>query len=271
MTLPELIERHRRHLPASAALFARGEQGGWRRTTAAADVVRAGAPEYGGLYSMVMPGPDAEPAAVLDAVAAAPPGQPFALWTHAPGDEAVATECWQRGLTLHSQIAVMALTDPPTGPPAGAVCLVDAPAGAGRFRGVHARQRGVLQDDAVIAHWCRDEVLLAEEVTAAYTEEGGVPVATAMLVRAGGEAGVYWVATLPGSRGRGHAGRLTATLCNLAFDEGADAVFLQATTLGRPVYRRLGFADLGLAARWVVPAPPDPARLARLASEGSHP
>jgi ribosomal protein S18 acetylase RimI-like enzyme len=68
----------------------------------------------------------------------------------------------------------------------------------------------------------------------------GRPVATAMSMRTGQTLGVYSVATLPDARGRGYGTALTwATLADA--DPGVEAVVLQASELGRPVYERMGF------------------------------
>ncbi|NNU80219.1 GNAT family N-acetyltransferase [Halovulum dunhuangense] len=72
----------------------------------------------------------------------------------------------------------------------------------------------------------------------------GQPVATASTVVTGTVAGLYAVATLPEARGRGIAGALSLLALGLARDAGALTGVLQASDMGRPVYRRLGFAEI---------------------------
>jgi GNAT superfamily N-acetyltransferase len=65
-----------------------------------------------------------------------------------------------------------------------------------------------------------------------------------------GDCGVYWVATLPGARGRGLTTRLMHVALAEGRERGCDISTLQATSLGRPVYERLGYRDLGALQMW---------------------
>ncbi len=65
-----------------------------------------------------------------------------------------------------------------------------------------------------------------------------------------GVAGIYHVATLPEFRRRGIGRCVTLAPLVKARDAGAKAAILQATTLGEPVYRRLGFRTLCTLARY---------------------
>jgi GNAT superfamily N-acetyltransferase len=65
-----------------------------------------------------------------------------------------------------------------------------------------------------------------------------------------GDAGVFWVATLPEARGRGLSGGLLAAALLDARDSGCDISTLQATKLGEPVYARLGYERLGAIEMW---------------------
>jgi ribosomal protein S18 acetylase RimI-like enzyme len=84
--------------------------------------------------------------------------------------------------------------------------------------------------------------------------ESGVPVAGAMLLFSHGIAGLYWVATLPAARGRGYADALTRAASNAAFAAGAGAVVLQASKLGEPVYRGVGFREIMRYLVWTAKA-----------------
>lgn len=69
----------------------------------------------------------------------------------------------------------------------------------------------------------------------------GVPVASASLVVAGGAAGIYNVATLEPARGRGIGAAMTASVVRRGAARGLSLATLQASSMGRPIYERLGF------------------------------
>jgi GNAT superfamily N-acetyltransferase len=65
-----------------------------------------------------------------------------------------------------------------------------------------------------------------------------------------GDCSVWLVATLPEARGKGLAGRLLHQALAEARDRGCTTSTLQATKLGRPVYDRLGYSDIGELEMW---------------------
>lgn len=67
------------------------------------------------------------------------------------------------------------------------------------------------------------------------------PVGTASLLTAGGAAGIYNVTTIAQARGRGIGAALTAAAVRAGRERGMEFATLQASTMGRPVYERLGF------------------------------
>ena len=70
----------------------------------------------------------------------------------------------------------------------------------------------------------------------------GLPVATAASVRSGKVLGLYNVATAPGHRKRGIAEAITRHLIDSAGD--AEALVLQSTAHGFPLYERIGFRSV---------------------------
>lgn len=78
----------------------------------------------------------------------------------------------------------------------------------------------------------------------------GLPACTLLTYEEGGECGIYLVATLPGSRGRGLATALVVHALREARDRGCTTSSLQATQRGRPVYHRLGYRDIGAVHMW---------------------
>lgn len=75
--------------------------------------------------------------------------------------------------------------------------------------------------------------------------ENGVPVANTILFTGAGVASVYGVGVLPEARGRGYGAAITAIPLIRAREEGYRYGVLFSTELGYPVYRRLGFRDIG--------------------------
>ncbi|NBR52082.1 MAG: GNAT family N-acetyltransferase [Rhodobacteraceae bacterium] len=69
----------------------------------------------------------------------------------------------------------------------------------------------------------------------------GEPAGVALLNMEGGVAGVYCIATLPSARGRGVGAAVTRHTMARGKTLGATAALLQATEMGEPVYRKIGF------------------------------
>ena len=77
-----------------------------------------------------------------------------------------------------------------------------------------------------------------------------LPVGCAAAYVGEREVGVYMVATLPEERGKGYGAALTAAAIEAAPHLPA---VLQASDMGQPVYRRLGFQDISSYALWYKP------------------
>lgn len=70
------------------------------------------------------------------------------------------------------------------------------------------------------------------------------PAATAMVMVTHGVAGIYWVGTIPEARGSGLAPACTRIAGNAGFDMGARFAALQASVMGEPVYRKMGYREI---------------------------
>lgn len=62
---------------------------------------------------------------------------------------------------------------------------------------------------------------------------------------AGRCASVCWVGAKPGSRRLGAGEACTRTVTDAAFADGAEVVALEASRMGEPIYRRMGYAEVG--------------------------
>jgi hypothetical protein len=86
---------------------------------------------------------------------------------------------------------------------------------------------------------------------------GGEAIATAMVFESDGVASIQWVGTVPSARTAGLGALVTTRTTNLAFERGASSCTLQASPMGEPVYRALGYETIyrySEYARW--PRPP---------------
>src|SRR5262249_25448693 len=90
----------------------------------------------------------------------------------------------------------------------------------------------------------RLDVLRAPHVTSVLARVDGTPAAGAMVILTHGIGGVYWVGTTPAARGRGLGELVTRIVGHLAVDVGARVVVLQASRMGEPIYRRMGYREV---------------------------
>jgi ribosomal protein S18 acetylase RimI-like enzyme len=72
----------------------------------------------------------------------------------------------------------------------------------------------------------------------------GRAVSTATTWLGDDTVGIFNVATPPAERGRGYGRAITARAVRDGFTAGADLAWLQASPLGEPVYRALGFRQV---------------------------
>lgn len=91
----------------------------------------------------------------------------------------------------------------------------------------------------------RLEMVAAPHVRAVVAYMGGQPASCAMVLLGHGIAGVYWVGTRPDARGKGLAEACTRWATSTGFELGARTVTLQASAMGEPIYRRIGYRALG--------------------------
>jgi predicted GNAT family acetyltransferase len=69
----------------------------------------------------------------------------------------------------------------------------------------------------------------------------GTPVVSGFSIRTDRTIGVYTIATDPSARGRGFGAAMTARVVADGTAAGCDVATLQASTMGRPIYERMGF------------------------------
>lgn len=108
-----------------------------------------------------------------------------------------------------------------------------------------------------IEEMCADRGALLEphlDAVLAHDSTTGEPLACAQLL-SHGIAGIFYVGALEHARGRGLGELVTRAVTNRAFERGAAFTSLQATEMGHPVYRRMGYEDVGRYASFVRFAP----------------
>jgi ribosomal protein S18 acetylase RimI-like enzyme len=109
---------------------------------------------------------------------------------------------------------------------------------------VDAYADSFLPRDAAEAQLATLDAVRGPSVRAVVGRDHGKPVAAAMVVGSGTVAGIQLVGTVPGARGRGLAEHCTRWAVRAGFGLGADAIVLEASAEGEPLYLRMGFVEV---------------------------
>lgn len=100
----------------------------------------------------------------------------------------------------------------------------------------------------------KPQALLSSRVSGFLAYRGEEAVSAALTIHSGEGAGVYWVGTAASAQRMGLAERCTRLATNAGFAAGARAVTLQASPLGEPIYRRMGYRNYDRQLRFRFPA-----------------
>ena len=103
----------------------------------------------------------------------------------------------------------------------------------------------------------RLDVMHAPHIVSVLAIVDGSAVAAAMVILTHGIGGIYWVGTTPAARGKGLAELCTRVVGNAAFGMGASLVVLQASQMGEPIYRRMGYREITRYPYYVQITPPE--------------
>ncbi|MGZ4713425.1 MAG: GNAT family N-acetyltransferase [Acidimicrobiia bacterium] len=189
-------------------------------------------------------------------------GRGFSVWSRVlPVDDDLRDAPEAAGLLTFGEPAPQMICRARIGAPAlplgVTVARVESAEDVGHFARVNGEAYTVYgaPADATASHFDGPMALRAPHVHAFLARLEGEPVGALLLHLSHGIAGVYWVAVLEPARGRGIAAALMGHVTNLGFDLGATNVQLQASTMGEPIYRRLGY-DVLYRARLHLAMPP---------------
>ncbi len=169
----------------------------------------------------------------------------WGVWIHE--DETAACGALEAaGLTIDSRPTAMALDlaglVPPPAPgtvsvaPVTDLAMLAEPLGAGYGFPPELLTRGLPG--------------LLDSVEAWTGRVNDLPAAGAAIVRSEADAGVFMVATAPALRGRGAASTVLYHALARARESGCTTSTLQSSAMGRSVYARLGYVELGAYLLW---------------------
>ncbi len=89
--------------------------------------------------------------------------------------------------------------------------------------------------------FCVEAMLHRPELAFYVGYQDGEPVTSGLGLRTGATIGVYNIATVPSARRHGYGAAMTMRIVDDGAAAGCDVAILQSSTMGQPVYERLGF------------------------------
>jgi hypothetical protein len=185
-----------------------------------------------------------------------------------PGDKDLRESCRAGGLQVFGEPAPEMIITAPVDPPRlaggveiGPVTTEEGVVDFATLTGAAYAVYGMPVDVPVQLMSRPDRVLSAPHLVTVVAYADGEPVAGAMTLLSHGIAGLYWVGTVEKARRSGLGRAVTAVVTNISFEAGARAVTLQASVMGEPVYRSMGYRSIYHYEDWVrlkVPQGPAP-------------
>jgi ribosomal protein S18 acetylase RimI-like enzyme len=189
-------------------------------------------------------------------------GHGITLWTRGQGDadlEAAAAEARFREAAAFPQMVVEApsLVVWPGPPPGTQTGIVREDAGLARL--LEVTEAAFAELDAHPAVWRvaypdLDAITGDDVVGVLGATDDGIGAAGVGYLH-GGVGELIHIGTHPEFRRKGLGTAVTIALAEELIRRGADLLSLQAAPLGEPVYRRLGFREIGEYRMWLSPAP----------------
>ncbi|MGZ6345052.1 MAG: GNAT family N-acetyltransferase [Candidatus Limnocylindrales bacterium] len=247
MDREELARREHENMIEALALAGSNAEGALVRRVDGVALIATGLPLR--LFNQVLvEGGEATPAAIASAVAVTRDrGDRFVVNLRSGADD--------RFIALMGELGLVPLSDEPPSPgmalyPLPAEASPGAPPGheirevtdaAGLEDNIRATAEGFELPESILRAVI-DMTLVGDPGTALYVGyTGGEPVTSGLGVRTGRTIGVYNIATVPSARKRGYGAAMTARIATDGAAAGCDVATLQASEMGYPIYRRLGY------------------------------
>jgi GNAT superfamily N-acetyltransferase len=175
-------------------------------------------------------------------------GLPWSVWTRAHADETLEGQLTARGYLELVTVPAMTLdpADAPSLPLPDRIALrpVTHASDVAAYAQVMGEAWSVygVERESTAAHFVAAESLIAPTRWAVLAWRGAEPVAGAILYVSHDVGGIGWVGTVPESHGKGYGAAVTAAVIAEGIRRRVRFLSLQASPMGAPVYRRMGFS-----------------------------
>jgi len=228
---------------AAIELLCEETPNGWyaERGTARAAVTHAGVAALNCAYDTA-PEPDLASLAEL-AVEVGRLAEPWSIMVRGRAGDEVAALAARHGLVERSDLPLLACAADEAVFRSDAAHLKSVrPVGAAESdRYTEVLTEGFEAPEGVFDSLMSGSMLDAAPITGYLADESGQPVGTGLGVLTAGVIGVFNIAVIPSARGRGLGRTITEAVLLDGFQAGADAAYLHASVLGRPLYESMGF------------------------------
>ena len=171
----------------------------------------------------------------------------FAVWTREHADRELEPALAASGFTqIHREpgmIFVPRELRSPAAPTDAEIVAVTDDAGRAEYARVMARSFAVYgaPEDSVVEHFATLAAVCAPATQAFLAWRDGRALAGAILYMLDGIGGIGWVGTVPEAFRRGYGRAVTQAVIDEGVGRGARFLNLQASPMGEPMYRRMGF------------------------------